>query len=92
MAPIFDETTNLKADEPIICEVDGQRVLRLVTHLSGYKSDDVIVKPVDSKLLILTKDDVTLKSYDLPESLDPFTVEAQLGEDGVLRVEAPVQH
>jgi HSP20 family molecular chaperone IbpA len=89
MAP--QTTDRQKESTPILMEKDGAKVVCLEVPLAGYKSDDVIVRPDDKRMLILLKTDSSLiRAFDFPESVDPFTVEAQM-LDGVLRVEAPIK-
>nr|UQK61707.1 small heat shock protein [Eunice torquata] len=88
MAP---QTSDLKEAAPVVMEKDGAKVMRLEVPLNGLSCDDVMVRPDDKRLLILHKADAALiRAFDLPESVDPFTIEAEL-LDGVLFVEAPVK-
>ena len=86
-----DKPTAIQTSEPQVLEQNGNKILRLATHLIGYNADDVSVLPVDNKLQLVSKDNQVLHTYDLPESVDPFTVEAQLTDDGVLIVTAPLR-
>ena len=78
-------------DVPEILEEDGVKFLRLVTSLPGYELADITVRPMEDKLVIMDKDQAVLKSCDLPESVDPFTVDASLSDDGVLTIKAPLK-
>lgn len=89
MAP--QSTSQIQEATPVILEKDGAKMMRLEVCLSGYSSDDVIVQPADCRLLLIHKaDSSVLGTFNLPESVDPFTIEAVLSEEGVLRVEAPL--
>nr|UQK61742.1 small heat shock protein [Sipunculus nudus] len=74
-----------------IIEQDGGRRMRLVTSLTGYTADDISVRPTDDKVLVLDGAGAVLCAFDAPESVDPYTVEAELSENGVLTIEAPLR-
>ena len=63
----------------------------LTAAISGYSADDVTVRPADNQLLLLNKENVVIPSYDLPENVDPFTVEAMMFDNGTLMVRAPLR-
>nr|UQK61732.1 small heat shock protein [Protodriloides chaetifer] len=90
MAPQTESSTSNGAT-PVILEQDGSKFVRIQTSMVGRKLDDIIVKPMENQLVVLTKDNEILATFDLPESVDPFAVEADLSEDGVLTIEAPLQ-
>nr|UQK61684.1 small heat shock protein [Arenicola marina] len=81
---------NIKAGTPEILEEDGVRTLRITAHLIGYKDGDISVRPAEAKLLLVNKDNDVIETFNLPESVDPFTVEANISEDGMLTVMAPL--
>ena len=74
-----------------IFEEDGSKFVRLVVKFVGYGIKDLIVRPVEDKLLILEKPNAILGTYDLPESVDPFTVDADMTSDGLLTVTAAMK-
>ena len=71
-----------------IIEKDGQKVARLVVSFHGYGPDDITVRPVEDKLLVIDVEGSVMAEYCLPESVDPYNVEADMSEDGTLTVEA----
>lgn len=76
---------------PEVVDVDGVKLVRLVTSLPGYDISEITVRPVEDKLVVMDKSEKILKSYPLPESVDPFTVEAELTKEGILTIEAPLK-
>ena len=74
---------------PTVVEIDGMKILQVEVHLENTRSGDVIVRPVDKNLMVLNRNEDVLRNIALPESVDPFTVEASIA-DGVLRVQAPL--
>ena len=88
MAPGEKKATFL---DPEIYDRHGYRTLRITAKLIGYGAGDVIVRPTDDRLYLLDKDDVILTSYHLPESVDPFALEADVSESGLLVIEAPLR-
>ena len=86
MAP---QSTTVHATDstPVIMDKNGTKTVHVDIALSGYRCDDVTVRPDDKRLLVLNKSNALLKAIDLPESVDPYTVEAEM-HDGVLSVEA----
>ena len=75
-----------------VIEHGGYRLVRLVAPLGDYyQPDDIIVRPHDQTLLVVdSRNGFVLLSQDLPESVDPFTVEAELMDGGTLVVVAPL--
>ncbi|XP_074660274.1 major egg antigen-like [Tubulanus polymorphus] len=87
---------------PIVTNPDGSRQLKLEVEIGiQYTADDVIVKTVDRKIVINARHEEKSgnrtsfcefsKEYELPESVDPFTVNAYLLDNGKLIVEAPLR-
>lgn len=76
-----------------VIEYGGYRLVRLVAPLGDYyRPDDIVVRPHDQTLLVIdSRNDLVLLSHDLPESVDPFTVEAELLNGGTLVVVAPLK-
>ena len=73
---------------------DGSRHLRVMAPLHGYQPQDITVRP-DGNTLLLFKmsqsgQDELLQTINLPESVDPYTVEARVNHFGQLIVEAPL--
>ncbi|BFZ15718.1 hypothetical protein BsWGS_18757 [Bradybaena similaris] len=95
----LDMTTQVK--NPIITEADGSRKLRLEVDIGEFKPEDVVVKTMDRKLIVHAEHEEktsgrTLhkefnKEYDLPESVDPATIQAYLTDDKKLTIEAPLK-
>ena len=76
---------------PQIIERDGVRMLQLITQLEGFRYSDLLVRPQEDKILVMDSSEKVLKSYPLPESVDPYTVEADISDEGVLTVLAPLK-
>ncbi|KAK2161354.1 hypothetical protein LSH36_118g04035, partial [Paralvinella palmiformis] len=76
--------------DPEIYDRSGYRTLRITAELIGCDANDVVVRPAEDRLYLLDKDDVVLTSYRLPESVDPFTIEADVSDNGTLVIEAPL--
>ncbi|GFO35004.1 major egg antigen [Plakobranchus ocellatus] len=86
---------------PIITEADGSRKLRLQVDIGDFKPEDVVVKTMDRKLIVHAEHEEktsgrTLhkefnKEYDLPESVDPATIQAYIADDRNLTIEAPLK-
>ncbi|KAK2187323.1 hypothetical protein NP493_169g01039 [Ridgeia piscesae] len=76
-----------------VIEYGGYRLVRLVAPLGDYyQPDDIVVRPHDQTLLVVdSRNDLVLLSRDLPESVDPFTVQAELLSGGTLVVVAPLK-
>ena len=82
-----------------VAEENGRRMLTVVTDIGDFVKEEVQVRPVNDKLVIHARRDVKQdgdtgfrefnKEYRLPESVDPFTVEAVIRE-GQLIVRAPL--
>uniref|UniRef100_A0A0B7ASS1 SHSP domain-containing protein n=1 Tax=Arion vulgaris TaxID=1028688 RepID=A0A0B7ASS1_9EUPU len=96
----LDRTTQVK--NPIITEADGSRKLRLQVDIGEFRPEDVVVvKTMDRKLIVHAEHEEktsgrTLhkefnKEYDLPESVDPTTIQAYITEDNKLTIEAPLK-
>nr|UQK61739.1 small heat shock protein [Polygordius sp. ID7] len=85
MAPQI--TTQPANNARVVTGRDGTRLLQLKVALTGINQQDLAVRPVDSTLVILRNEEV-LQTVELPESVDPFTVEAKMTKDGFLTVEA----
>jgi HSP20 family molecular chaperone IbpA len=86
----------------IITKPDGTRELRLEIDVgTQYKPEEITVKTVDRKICISARHEEKMgnrtsfsefsKEYEIPESVDPFTVNAYLTDTGKLIVEAPLQ-
>ncbi|ESO97505.1 hypothetical protein LOTGIDRAFT_68082, partial [Lottia gigantea] len=85
---------------PIITEADGTRKLRLQVDVGEFNPDEIIVKTMERKLIVHAEHEEktqgrTLhkefnKEYDLPESVDPTTISAYIGDDKNLTIEAPL--
>nr|UQK61711.1 small heat shock protein [Flabelliderma ockeri] len=76
---------------PQVIERDGVRMLQLITQLEGFRYSDLLVRPQEDKILVMDSSEKVLKSYPLPESVDPYTVEADISDEGVLTVLAPLK-
>lgn len=86
---------------PIITEADGSRKLRLQVDIGEFRPEDVVVKTMDRKLIVHAEHEEktsgrTLhkefnKEYDLPESVDPATIQAFIADDKNLTIEAPLK-
>jgi len=95
----LDVATPVK--NPIITDADGSRKLRLQVDIGEFSPEDVVVKTMDRKLVVHAEHEEktagrTLhkefnKEYDLPESVDPSTIQAYIGEDKNLTIEAPLK-
>ncbi|XP_059170873.1 major egg antigen-like [Physella acuta] len=95
----LDVATPVK--NPIITEADGSRKLRLQVDIGEFKPEDVVVKTMDRKLIVHAEHEEktsgrTLhkefnKEYDLPESVDPSTIQAYIADDKQLTIEAPLK-
>ena len=90
------------ATGPIVTDADGRKRLRLLVDIgSEFKPEDILVKTIDKKLIISAKHEEktsgrTLqrefnKEYELPDIVDPQTVNAYFTEDGALTIEAPLK-
>uniref|UniRef100_A0A0B7ATA4 SHSP domain-containing protein n=1 Tax=Arion vulgaris TaxID=1028688 RepID=A0A0B7ATA4_9EUPU len=98
-AKSLDMSTPVK--NPIITEADGSRKLRLEVDIGEFKPEDVVVKTMDRKLIVHAEHEEktsgrTLhkefnKEYDLPESVDPATIQAYITDDKKLTIEAPLK-
>ncbi len=88
----MDSQTHIASTDgyPTVMQVDGLKMLRVEINMRGRKVDDVIVRPVDDYIMVLDKSDCVLRNIALPESVDPFTVEALMTGDGILCVQAPL--
>ncbi|CAH1786246.1 unnamed protein product [Owenia fusiformis] len=98
---ISTPTKRLPTGGPVYVDADGIRKLRIVVDVGkDFNPEDVTVKTVDTKLLVsASKEEKSAnrtmqrtfnKEYDMPESVDPFTINAFLDDDGKLTVEAPL--
>ncbi|KAK3797314.1 hypothetical protein RRG08_014942 [Elysia crispata] len=86
---------------PIVTEADGSRKLRLQVDIGEFRPEDVVVKTMDRKLIVHAEHEEktsgrTLhkefnKEYDLPESVDPATIQAFIADDRNLTIEAPLK-
>lgn len=86
---------------PIVTEADGSRKLRLQVDIGEFTPEEIVVKTMDKKLIVhaaheekrqgRTMSREFNKEYELPESVDPMTVNAYLGDDGKLVIEAPLK-
>ncbi|CAG5128517.1 unnamed protein product [Candidula unifasciata] len=95
----LDMATPVK--NPIITEADGSRKLRLQVDIGEFRPEDVVVKTMERKLIVHAEHEEkssgrTLhkefnKEYDLPESVDPATIQAYIADDKILTIEAPLK-
>jgi HSP20 family molecular chaperone IbpA len=95
----LDMATPVK--NPIITEADGSRKLRLQVDIGEFRPEDVVVKTMDRKLIVHAEHEEktsgrTLhkefnKEYDLPESVDPSSIQAYIADDNKLTIEAPLK-
>ncbi|KAK6191337.1 hypothetical protein SNE40_003055 [Patella caerulea] len=86
---------------PIITDADGTRKLRLQVDVGEFSPDEIVVKTMERKLIVHAEHEEktqgrTLhkefnKEYDLPESVDPNTITAYIGDDKNLTIEAPLK-
>lgn len=88
MAP-HDEY-NIEDAVPEVSDTEEGKTVKLQVRFHGYTADDIQVRPHDCDLHILSRDNRVLKTFHLPESVDPFTVEAKVVNDGCLLIEAPL--
>lgn len=85
----------------IITEPDGARKLHLQVDIGEYKPEDIVVKTMDRKLIVTARHEEKMegrtihkefnKEFELPETVDPMSVNAFLSEDGKLTIEAPLK-
>ena len=73
-----------------VIEKEESKVAQVTMAMRGYTTEDISIRPQEDVLHIQNKEGVTLKTFKLPESVDPFTVEAML-KDGQLLIEAPLK-
>ena len=88
MAP---QTTPAASADPmlVIKEKNGAKFLQVDVPLAGFRFDDVTVRPDGCRLLVLAKSGDVVRTVCLPESVDPYTIEAEM-TDGILSIEAPM--
>ena len=91
MAPESNQQSKCACATEIV-ERESGKCLRLTARLSGVKARDLLVRPVGDKLMILKTSTGlpghVIDTLQLPENVDPFTVVAEMTEDGCLVVEA----
>ncbi|KAK7477579.1 hypothetical protein BaRGS_00031184 [Batillaria attramentaria] len=86
---------------PIVTDPDGSRRMRLSVDIGEFNPDEIVVKTTERKLIVHAEHEErsagrTLhkefnKEYDLPESVDPSTIQAYMGDDRHLTIEAPLK-
>ena len=62
----------------------------IVMCLPDYTAEDILVKPVGTELRVMDSNGKLLDTVDLHESVDPFSVHAQM-VDNELRIQVPLQ-
>ena len=107
MAPVENQSSPVQLGVPQIVEgPDGERILRVLSSVpASTRARQIAVRPQEDRLLIFRvggakddADDVSMlrqelvETVQLPESVDPFTVEATINKDGLLEVCAPLAH
>ncbi|CAE1283433.1 unnamed protein product [Acanthosepion pharaonis] len=75
----------------IITEPDGARKLHLQVDIGEYKPEEIVVKTMDRKLIVTARHEEKMegrtihkefnKEFELPETVDPMSVNAFLSED-----------
>ena len=105
-APAYDAIRTAAIDRyqsgPVVTERDGSRKLRMLVEVGNdFKPEDITVKTIDKKLVVHARHEEKSagrtmfrefnKEFDLPEIVDPLTVNAFLSDDGKLTVEAPLK-
>jgi len=83
---------------PLIQTDGDSKMLKLRFDVSQYKPDEIVVKTVDSKLLVHAKHEEKAdnrsvyreynREFLLPKGTDPEAIKSSLSKDGVLTVEA----
>ena len=73
-----------------IVENEESRVAQVTMGMKGFQREDISIRPQEDMLLIQNREGVTLRTFKLPESVDPFAVEAEL-KDGQLVIEVPLK-
>lgn len=86
---------------PIVTEPDGSRKLKLEVDVGEFRPEEVVVKTIDKKVVVTASHEETQggrkmsksfnKEYELPDSVDPMTVNAYMQENGRLVIEAPIK-
>lgn len=87
-------------NSPLIQEDGDNKVLKLRFDVSQYAPEEIVVKTVDSKLLVHAKHEEksdtksVYREYNreflLPKGVNPETIKSSLSKDGVLTVDAPL--
>jgi HSP20 family molecular chaperone IbpA len=86
---------------PIVTEQDGSRKLKIEVDIGReFGPEDIMVKTVDKKLVVHAKHEEKAagrtsfrefsREFELPEDVDPNTVQASITDDGKLQIEAPI--
>ncbi|XP_041367384.1 major egg antigen-like isoform X2 [Gigantopelta aegis] len=86
---------------PIVTLPDGSKKLQLQVDVGEFNPDEIVVKTMERKLIVHAEHEEKLanrtlhkefnKEYDLPESVDPGSITAYIGEDKKLTIEAPIK-
>lgn len=86
---------------PIITDPDGTRKLKLDVDVGEFSPDEVIVRTIDKKVIVTASHEEMKggrkmtrsfnKEYELPDSVDPVTVNAYMSDTGTLTIEAPMK-
>jgi len=85
---------------PVVTDKDGNRKLQYSLDVRQFKPEEIDIKTKDGTIKIHAKHEENTehgriyreyqRSCALPKDLDPQTLKSQLGQDGVLRIEAPL--
>jgi hypothetical protein len=107
MAPVENQPAAVEMGVPhIVVGPDGERFLHFLSTLpASTRARQIAVRPQEDRLLIFQvggakgdAGDVSMlrqelvETVQLPESVDPFTVEASINDEGLLEVRAPLAH
>uniref|UniRef100_U5EET0 Protein lipidation n=1 Tax=Corethrella appendiculata TaxID=1370023 RepID=U5EET0_9DIPT len=87
-------------NSPLIQEDGDNKVLKLRFDVSQYAPEEIVVKTVDSKLLVHAKHEEksdtksVYREYNreflLPKNCNPELIKSSLSKDGILQVDAPL--
>ena len=72
-----------------VIETGDSRTAHIEVEIQGYTSGEINVRPQEETILVLDSIGNELRRFILPESVDPFAVEAVL-KNGILSIDAPL--
>ncbi|PVD34023.1 hypothetical protein C0Q70_05285 [Pomacea canaliculata] len=86
---------------PIVTDPDGSRRMRLTVDVGEFSPEEIVVKTTERKLIVHAEHEERTagrtmhkefnKEYDLPDSVDPASITAYIGDDKQLTIEAPIK-